>query len=93
MEYKWSDFLKRTGCFDEKLILKSCVTVVEIGRNNMNQKEEIKVVVKIKDLAARERKITSEILDCIRKINAQKIFLELGYPSLLEFLGACPKIS
>ena len=54
----------------------------------MNQKkDQVKViVVKIKDLAARERKITAEILDCIREINAKKIFLELGYPSLLEFL-------
>ena len=53
----------------------------------MNQREDqVTVIVKIKDLAARERRITAEILDCIREINVKKIFLELGYPSLLEFL-------
>ncbi len=44
------------------------------------------MVAKIKNLAASERKITAEILECIREISNTKIFLEMGYPSMLEFL-------
>lgn len=44
------------------------------------------IVLKIKNLAASERKITAEILDCIREIERFKIHLEMGYPSVMEFL-------
>ncbi len=44
------------------------------------------VVVRIRNLAASERKITAEVLECIREISTKKIFLEMGYPGILEFL-------
>lgn len=44
------------------------------------------IVLRLKSLAASERKITAEIIDCIRNIELQKIHLEMGYPSVMEFL-------
>lgn len=44
------------------------------------------IVLKIKALAASERKITAEIIDCIREVDRLKIHLEMGYPSVMEFL-------
>ena len=49
-------------------------------------REPREIVTKIKNLAATERRITADILECIRDIEKQKVFLEMGYPSLLEFL-------
>lgn len=44
------------------------------------------IVLRIKTLAASERKIAAEIIGCIRQIERGKIYLEMGYPSVMEFL-------
>jgi len=43
------------------------------------------LLLKIETLAREERRITSEILDCLHEIEAQMIYAELGFSSLWEF--------
>lgn len=41
---------------------------------------------KIKSLAAKERELLIEILEVIKEIDSRKMYLDLGYPNLFEYL-------
>jgi len=43
------------------------------------------LVLKTESLVKEERRITSEVLDCLREIEARMIYAELGFSSLYEF--------
>jgi hypothetical protein len=46
----------------------------------------MQIVEKLKQLVANERKLTAEIIEHIQKIEALKIHLQMGFPTLFSFL-------
>ena len=46
----------------------------------------MKIIERLRQLVASERKITSEILVHIQEIDRKKIFLQVGHPTLFSFL-------
>ena len=43
------------------------------------------LVIKIETLSLEERRITSEVLICLREVESRMLFAELGYSSMYEF--------
>jgi hypothetical protein len=51
------------------------------------------LVVKAETLAREERRITSEVLECLGEIESRMIYAKLGYSSLYDFCTKCLKYS
>ena len=60
--------------------------MLQLSLSFKEEKRFMKIIERLKQLVASERKITSEIIEHIQEIDRKKIFLQVGHPTLFSFL-------